>query len=377
MKNRLIKIGLIGGSINSGISHIHFSALKMDGNFEVVSGNFSSQKKNNLLTAKKWNIDKKRIYNSLDKFIKYEKDKIDAILILSPTNNHFKDLVKASTLNIPIICEKPIASSLDEVKKIKKYLNYKNNFLAITFNYTGYPMLREAKEMIKRNKLGKLKFIQIEMPQEIFLKNKKKDTKYIKPWRLKDGYISNLSLDLLSHVYNISNFLLEKKPITVATNFASTSKINNKNIVEDILVWLNFKEKIRGSFWVSKSAIGNKNELKVKIFGEKKSLEWRQSDSENLKVFENDGSLKIIDRGSRSLISGQKRYNRYRAGHPTGFLEAFANMYEDIYNAITNLKNNKQINKRYIFDLDDALENMKFLDNISKSRSKKIWHTIK
>ena len=377
MKNRLIKIGLIGGSINSGISHIHFSALKMDGNFEVVSGNFSTQKKNNILTAKKWNIDKKRIYNSLDQFIKYEKNKIDAILILSPTNNHFRDLIKASTIGIPIICEKPIASSLNEVKKIKKHFNKKNNFLAITFNYTGYPMLREAKEMIKRDMLGKLKFIQIEMPQEIFLKNKKKDTKYIKSWRLKDGYISNLSLDLLSHVYNISNFLLEKKPTEITTNFASSTKINNKNVVEDILIWLNFKEKLRGSFWVSKSAIGNKNELKVKIFGEKKSLEWRQSDSENLKIFENDGCLKIIDRGSSNLISSQKRYNRYRAGHPTGFLEAFANIYQDIYNAIINTKNKKKINKKYIFDLNDALENMKFLENVSKSRNKNIWHKIK
>lgn len=162
----MYKLAFLGGSLDSIAGYPHFVASQMDRRFEVVCGVFSTNKEVNRKTAKRWKV--KNYYDEVNEMIEKEKDVIDAIVILLPTPLHFEYINKISKLGIPIICEKPIVSSYEEILSIEK--NLKNNFLIVTNNYSGYPMLRELKQKIAHKELGEILHIRLKMPQESFLR---------------------------------------------------------------------------------------------------------------------------------------------------------------------------------------------------------------
>jgi predicted dehydrogenase len=360
-----LKIAFLGGGINSAVGQVHKIAIEMDKKFELVAGCFSKSKKINLQTAKVYDIN--RCYKTLEELIKYEKNNIDAISILTPIPNHKNEIIKCLDNNIKVICEKAIALSVKEALEIKKHLNKFNGFLAVIYNYTGYPMLRELKHMIKKNKLGKIHQIHIEMPQESFIKLNK--NKKPQKWRLKDYTLPTIYLDLASHIHNIIYFLTEEKPLEVV---AINNSFGNFNVIDNTAAIINYTNNIISNIWFSKSAIGHRNGLKIRIYGEKGSAIWYQMEPENLYFYDNYGNRFIIDRESPdALISKKKRYNRFKAGHPIGFIEAFANYYNDIYNSILH----NQLNK-YVFGIDEAIEGLKLLTAMNKSSKNKKWENI-
>jgi len=366
MKKNL-KIGFIGGGINSTIGQTHYLASQLDGKWQVVSGFFSRNVKDNLKTASMWNISKSRIYSNLETFIKSEKSKLDAVLVLAPTPVHFKILKRLFKEKIPIICEKPLVDDLKQIKKLKKNIN-KDNFIRVTYNYTGYPMLRALKDLIEKSELGKIKQLHLEMPQDAF---SKVTSSHINPktWRLKDGYIPNICNDLGAHLYNLAFFLVSKHPSKVMANFFNNSKY--KKLIDNAYFWLKYKNNINASFWISKTSIGIRNGLKVRIFGQKGSAIWYQMRPEELKVFGLDGREVRLDRGHKNLVSSKKRYNRYKPGHPAGFIEAFGNLYFDLAEDFKSRKKNK-----YTFDFFDSERIAKFIDSSKKSNSTSKWVKI-
>lgn len=374
MKNTpTLKIALIGGGINSSIGQAHFFSSKLDNRFQIVSGCFSKNLKTNLLTAKKWGIKPDRIYSKWQKLVNKEKKLVDAFVILVPTPNHYKILKKLISEKIAVICEKPLVSNLKEINNLKKELLKSKSFLAVTFNYTGYPLVREIKEIIKRNDLGKILNINIEMPQEVFLRDYP-TRKKIQKWRLKDQSIPTICLDLGVHLYNLAKFVTNKDPIKVIGNYSNLAK-NNK-LVDDARMWIEYKDGMKGSFWLSKSSIGKRNGLRLQIFGMKASLEWQQTNPEELKINHKDGLVEILDRSKKGNIINLNRYNRYRAGHPSGFIEAFANIYYDIADAIIKFKKNKKSSQLYTFGIEDSYKGIKFLDIVNKSSKRKKWLKI-
>ncbi|GAX87605.1 conserved hypothetical protein [Lebetimonas natsushimae] len=360
-----LKIAFLGGGINSAVGQVHRIAVEMDKKFELVAGCFSKNEKINLQTAKIYDIDIKRCYNSLEELIKYEKNNIDAISILTPIPNHKNEIIKCLDNNIKVICEKAIALSVEEASEIKKALKRNNGFLAVIYNYTGYPMLRELKHMIKNNKLGKINQIHIEMPQESFIKLNKNP----QDWRLKDYILPTIYLDLASHIHNIIYFLIEEKPLEI---IAINNNFGNFNVIDNTIAIINYTGNVVSNIWFSKSAIGHRNGLKVRVYGEKGSATWYQMKPENLYFCDNTGNKFIIDRESpNAIISKKKRYNRFKAGHPIGFIEAFANYYCDIYDSILH----NQLNE-YVFGIEEAIEGLKLLTAMNKSSKNKKWENI-
>ena len=152
--NKPLKIGFVGGGLNSAIGQIHFSACQLDGIWKVESGIFSLNDNINKKTGKYWNIPNERVYKNLKNFIKYEKNKLDAVAVIVPIPDHFKIISQLLKNNIPVISEKTMVSNLNEAKKIFRICKNNNSFLNITYNYTGYPMIRELKAKIKKDELG-------------------------------------------------------------------------------------------------------------------------------------------------------------------------------------------------------------------------------
>ena len=227
-KHTPLKLALIGGGINSTIGETHFLASQLDKCFEIVSGCFSKNYKTSLITAKNWNISKKRVYKNLKDLINKEKKLVDAFVVLSPTPNHFSVLRRLINSDLSIICEKPLVSSLNQALILKKEIKKSQSFVAVTYNYTGYPLVREIKEIVKRGRIGKILNIHFEMPQEVFLRKNIKRLK-IQKWRLNDQKIPTICLDLGIHLYNLSWFITGKEPlkliIELLMNFGFAEKM--------------------------------------------------------------------------------------------------------------------------------------------------------
>ena len=241
----MYKLAFIGGGVNSIAGYPHFVATQMDKRFEVIAGVFSTDKKINQETAKRWNI--KKVYNNWQELIDKEQNHIDAVVVLVPTPLHSKIILELLKRKIPVICEKPLVSSIEEIQEIEKVYKAKQNFLVVTNNYSGYPMIRELREKIDKGELGDILQIRLKMPQESFLRPPK-SVKYPQKWRLKDGFIPMISLDLGSHLHHLAYFLLQQEPIEI---FASYDKFSKYNIVDNVNIFLEYESGIKGNFWLS------------------------------------------------------------------------------------------------------------------------------
>jgi predicted dehydrogenase len=371
----MIKIGIIGGGLNSAVGSAHFSALLLSNKYKIIAGSFSRNREINLQTGFKYNLDESIIYSNLTELIKNNSKNLDCIIILTPTDQHTSQVIECLDNNIPVICEKALTSSVEDAMIIKNKLIESNGFLSVIYNYLGYPMLRELKYILNSNKLGKIIQIQTEMPQEGFLKIVNGSPLKPQDWRLHDDKISVLSLDLGVHLHMMIKFLISEIPIKVVSS--SQSYGNFSEVTDNINSIVQYSNNIICNMWYSKVAIGKRNGLFIRVYGELGSAEWYQENPEYLQIALNDGQRFIVDRGSRDIrISIEERYTRFKVGHPAGFIEALANYYEDIANDLKKYLNGESNFTKESFGVDEALEGLKLFDAIEKSNKNASWQNI-
>ncbi|WP_345993679.1 Gfo/Idh/MocA family oxidoreductase [Sulfurimonas sp. HSL-1716] len=356
------KLAFIGGSKYSIAGTPHYIASQMDDRFEVVAGVFSSKSEINHEMEQAWNV---KSYNNYITMLECED--IDIVAILTPTPLHFEALEYLLSKNIPVICEKPLVSSLADAVRLEELS--KNKFLVVTNNYSGYPMVRELKERIVNNELGEIINIKLEMPQETFLRPPK-SVKYPQPWRLKDDYIPMICLDLGAHLHHLAYFLIEEEPDEIIGHFSTFSSYN---VIDDVKMLLNYKDNKKASLWISKSAIGHRNGLSIEVYGTKGSASWVQEKSEELKMSFFNGDKIIVDRGNDCMIANEKRYNRMTSGHPSGFIEAFANLYTDIAEQFDNFNQKNSYKSKYVFGIEHAKNGLNLFHKAKESFEKKEW----
>ncbi len=374
-KNKL-KLGFIGGAINSAVGYAHFSACKMDNKFELSAGCFSRKKDICKETGNIYGLNEQQCYTDWREMIECEKNNLDAISILTPTPSHKEMVLECIKAKIPVICEKTLAMNSRESLEIKQELKKQNGFLAVTYNYTGYPMVRELRNIIQSGKLGKILHFQAQMPQEGFIRiNKNGSLPTPQQWRLQDGIIPTIHLDLCSHLHEILHYLLNKRPTSVISDQASDGWF--KDIIDNVTCLCRYDD-IQGQIWFSKSALGHRNGLSVSIFGTDGSASWVQTNPEELTIAMNDGTKEIIDRASNNAqVANKLRYTRFKAGHPTGFIEAFANIYFDIAKAIQQYKQTGSWYSDEVFGIDLATEGLIFLEAMVESSKSQSWEKVK
>ncbi len=371
--SRALKLGFIGGGLSSAIGQTHYSACRLDGHWELVSGAFSRNDKTNIETAQAWNIAASRTYIDWREFIQIEKSLVDAVVVLTPTPEHDEILCTLFSENIPVICEKSLVSSLEQLYKVKKAFKPEIHFLAVTYNYSGYPMIRELQEKIQNGELGEIQQVHLEMPQEGFVRPPDIAGKSAAPqnWRLQDGIIPTICLDLGVHLHHLMSFLLQEEPNQVLAEFEHYSSYDN--VIDNVQMLLRFKTSKTASFWITKTAIGSRNGLRVRIYGTKGSAEWLQSLPEELSFSNIDGIHFRIDRGSKVGVSSLGRYNRMKVGHPSGFIEAFANLYQDFAEALIEWKQTGKHTNPYVFGLDHAEKGLNLFHFARHSDNEKKW----
>lgn len=370
--NKPLKLAFIGGSINSAIGYTHYIASQMDHLFVVSAGCFSKNNEINKKTALTWGIDEKHLYSDWKELLEKEINEIDALVILTPTPNHYEMIMKALDFGYSIISEKALAATYEEGLEISKKVEEKKAFFAVTHNYTGYPMLRELQNMIQDNKLGKITNINIEMPQESFARLINGEKPKPQNWRLDDGKIPGVSLDLGAHLQHIVYFLTNENPFELVADETSFGWF--PQVVDNISCIARFKSGMRCQMWYGKSAIGHRNGLRVRVYGTKASAEWFQMNPEEFLFHTIDGDRIIIDRVSSNVkISNQYRYNRFKAGHPAGFVEAFGNLYFDIAEKLTQYKLDGNHKIDWSYDVEQATIGLEVFEAIKTSSKENRW----
>lgn len=374
-KHKKLNVAFVGGAYHSAVGRVHRIATEMDQRFKLIAGCFSTQATTNNDSAELYGLDTEYCYVNTEALLTAEKSRLDALVVLTPTTNHFETISRAIADGIPVISEKALVSDLNEAKKLQNLIDDNAAFLRVTYNYTGYPMLRELKEMIRQGKVGKLSEIQIEMPQEGFAKLDEHNKPIVpQAWRLQDGDIPTLSLDLGVHVHSIIQFLSGADPIDlVATN---KTYGNFDQVTDSISCIAEYSDEILCQIWFSKAALGHRNGLKVRVYGDLGSAEWYQDNPEYLHFADCHGRKTTLDRAWPEIkIANQARYNRFKAGHPAGFIEAFANSYYDLADELTEPKQGLAKHP-YTFGIDEALQGLTMLQAIQQSAQDKRWVNI-
>jgi predicted dehydrogenase len=340
----MIKLGFLGGGIESIAGKVHLIASQMDNNFKVIGGIFSKDKKKSLQSAK---IYKVKHFSSIDDMAK----EVDIIVLLTPTPNHYGDLKQILKYDVGIIVDKPLFA-------YPKALDFSNKFVIVTHNYSGYPLVREIRELISHGYLGNIKKISIRMYQESFFKPMKPG--YPQQWRLKDEKIPTLALDLGVHTYHLATFLLQKN---IVPFFCEKNNFSKYNVVDDCIV-LAKQKNILVELAFSKIMLGNTNPLYIDVYGDKAGIKWSQDDFEHLYITHSNGHKEILNRSFAYFEANKPRYQRMAPGHPSGFIEAFANLYQDIYESFVEYKTNKTFTNKFVYDYKHSIESLKFFKEI-------------
>jgi predicted dehydrogenase len=371
-----LKLAFLGGSLNSAVGYAHFVASAMDNCWQLVAGCFSRDSVVNHQSAEAYGVSRDRVYSTLDDMLKAEKGRIDAVVILTPTPAHFVEVMACMHAAIPVICEKSLATNRDQAQALLHSRDELNAFLAVTYNYSGYPMLRELASRIATGKLGKILHFAAEMPQEGFVRLDARGNKPVpQTWRLNDLNIPTLHLDLAVHLHQIMHYLFRQRPIEVASDQNHYGWF--AGVVDNASCLCRYTGDIQGHLWFSKSALGQRNGLRIRIYGDRGAAEWYQLNPEELTLSHIDGRREILDRGSAVEITNARRYNRFKTGHPAGFIEAFANLYQDIAAALQQHKISGSWQSKEVFSAELALEGMDFLEAMVVSTKTRSWQSVR
>ena len=379
LENKKIRIGFVGGGPNSFIGYTHRLSARFDNRFEFVAGVFSRDKKKSIKFGESLGIDKERCYNDFKEMAEKEvkrNDAIEALGIMTPSGNHYEIAKEFIKNKVHIICDKPLTSTIKDAENLKKLIVKHKIIFALTHNYSSYPMLREAKEIIQSGKIGKITLVNVEYPQGYTVAIKKNEEKEVLKWRLDKNQTgpSMILSEIGTHAYHLLRYVtgLEVEQLS-----AEVSSLSSEISVDDnAFILLRIKNNIRGSIWVSSAATGGENGLKIRVFGNKGGVEWFQDDANNLKFIELNSPTKIITRASNLVSNFSMESSRVAAGHPEGFFEAFANIYTEFADSINAFKKNKKY-KNTFPTIDDGLKGIKFIfaaKNSSNNNSK--WTKI-
>ena len=372
--DRRMRIGMVGGGKDAFIGGVHRIALRLDGNYELVAGSFSSNFDNSKETGKDLGLAEDRIYETYQEMAEKESarsDGIHVVAIVTPNHLHVPIAKIFAEKGMHIICDKPLALSTKEAIELKNIVENKKIIFALTHNYTGYPMVRHARSLIQKNDLGSIRVVQAEYPQD-WLTTKAEDSGLKQaewrtdPKRSGDGGCIG---DIGTHAFNLIRFITGLEVDELSADIHTFVK--GRLLDDNAQIMLRFKGGAKGAIWSSQVAVGNENNLKIRVFGENGGLEWRQEDPNYLYYTKFGHPTQKITRGSGSASEEANNVTRIPPGHPEGYLEGFANIYSDVYKRLfaqTNQQNYDQSNDCYP-TIYDGVEGMRFIETVLESNN--------
>jgi predicted dehydrogenase len=378
---RKLRMGMVGGGRGAFIGGVHRRAANLDGNIELVAGAFSSDPKKSKLSGKDFHLDSSRVYNSYQEMAEKEKalpedQRIDFVTVVVQNHLHFDVAKTFLQAGFNVICDKPVTYDLAQARELRKIINKTKKVFALTHNYTGYPMVKLAREMVKKGELGEIIKVVCEYPQGYAITALTGEEKAIANWRANPEIagISNCMGDIGTHAENLVHYItgleIDKLCADLSVN------IPGRKLDDDGNVLVRFKGGAKGIIYASQVSNGDENDLNIRVYGTKKSIEWHQEEPNDLLVKDARAPRQVWRRGNDYVTGAAAENTRIPFGHPEGFIEAFANVYNAAAVAISDEIAGKYPRKSgYDFpDIRDGIIGMAFIETVVKSsKSKDKW----
>jgi predicted dehydrogenase len=298
-------------------------------------------------------------------------DGIEVVAIVTPNHLHYPIAEVFLSKNIHVICDKPLAHNLEDAEKFLVSVNKSNALFALTHNYTGYPMVRQAREMFRNGEIGNLRVIQVEYAQDWLTLPIENEGQKQASWRTdpsKAGMGGSIG-DIGSHAFNLVDFITGAKLNELCADISSF--VQGRKNDDNAHVLLRYENNVKGMLWSSQVAPGNENALRIRIYGDKGGMEWEQENPNYLTVDIFGQAKKIIRRAGNETIDIGNRITRIPPGHPEGYLEGFANIYSDFAKQILAFKDNQKPEKDILLvpSIEDGVKGVKFITTVVESGS--------
>ena len=369
---KILNYGMVGGGEGAFIGDAHRKSINLDGRAKLVSGCFSRDYNNTLATGKNLGIEESRLYKSYAEMAQAEAGKIDFVVVVTPNSTHFAVCKAFLEAGINVACDKPLVFEIEEAEELIRLAKEKDLLFAVTYTYSGHVTFKHARELIAAGEIGEIRMVMGEYPQGWLYAG---DGGKQGAWRTDPSLsgISNALGDIGTHVENTVSMMTGLK---IKRVLAKMDKIVPGRVLDDnSVVLVEYENGASGTYWVSQIALGCDNDLKVRIFGSKGTIEWSNFNSEDIYVTGEDGVRRLYRRGYGSIAPAAAKYGRLPSAHNEGYFEAMANIYVNFFDCI--IKHNEGTLKPEDIDypgLEEGLEGVKFVHRCVESSEKgNVW----
>lgn len=335
--DRRIRLGMVGGGEGAFIGGVHRMAARLDDRYVLVAGALSSTPEKSKRSSAALGMDIARSYGSYADMFATERqrpDAVEAVSIVTPNSSHADIAVAALAAGFHVLCDKPLCTTSADAQRIAYAVTASGLIFAVTYNYTGYPMVREARALVRDGAIGRVRVVQVEYAQEWLAEPLEDTGQKQAAWRTDPSQSGpgGATGDIGTHAFQLAEFITGDAVSELCADLQSF--VPGRRVDDNAHVMLRFASGARGSLWASQVAPGNENALRIRIYGEAGGLEWEQEHPNQLRVAELGKAPRVHTRGSGLAHADAQRVTRVPGGHPEGYLEAFATIYSEVADAI-------------------------------------------
>ena len=338
---RKIRYGMVGGGPGAFIGAVHRKAAALDGEIELVAGAFSSDPEKSRQQGEELLLDSSRVYSSYQEMAEQESllpdgERIDFVSIVTPNHVHFHVAKVFIEAGFHVVCDKPMTNTLEDAESLCKLVSKHGTVFALTHNYTGYPMVKQARELVRNGELGEIRKVVVEYPQGWLATLLEAEGAKQAVWRTDPNQagVSSCIGDIGSHAENLARYITELEIEEICADL--TTFVSGRQLEDDGNLLVHYKGGARGILYASQISIGEENDINIRVYGTKASLKWRQEDPNYLSVKYPDGPEHVYKRGNDYLSEIAIHNSRIPFGHPEAFIEAFANIYVNASRSIAS-----------------------------------------
>lgn len=380
---RKLRMGMVGGGEESFIGPVHRIGALMDNKIELVCGAFSSVPEKSKFEGQKLMLPPNRVYSTYQEMLNKEStlpqnERIDFVSITTPNNTHYEIAMAALDRGFHVLCEKPLTTSLTKAKRLENKVEKSSKLFGLMHNYTGYPMVKEAKHIVGNNGLGTLRRVVVEYPQGWLSSDVENRGNIQASWRVNPGIagLSSCMGDIGTHCANLAEYITGLRITEVCSDL--TTFVSGRKLDDDGSVLIRFGESTRGVLWASQVAVGQENGLNIRVYGENGSIQWQQEEPNTLILRRQDKPAELRRAGSDFISEIAKSNSRIPAGHPEGYLETFANIYMEFANHLSNLVQGVTTNSTFDYPtIHDGVHGMAFIEAvINSTQNNNTWQTV-
>jgi predicted dehydrogenase len=371
---------MIGGGQGAFIGAVHRIAARLDDRYELVAGALSSNAEKALASGRELGLADDRCYASFEEMAEREKareDGIDVVAIVTPNHMHLGPARTFLEAGFHVICDKPVTTTLDEAKQLADVIEKSGRIFVLTHNYTGYPMIRQMREMVAAGAIGKLRHVQVEYAQDWLTEAVETTGAKGAEWRTdpaRSGAGGSIG-DIGTHAFNLAGFVTGELPDRILADL--TSFVPGRRLDDSANILLRYASGAKGMLWASQVAVGNENTITLRVYGDKAGLEWSHATLNEMRYTPYGEPTRIMTRNGAGAAAAAARISRVPSGHPEGYLEGFATIYREAADAIIAARSGAAPASDVIYPgIREGIAGLAFIEAAVRSSSTSSWEAL-